>query len=231
MFGQLVSESTLPVRKRRRPALSCVECRRRKIKCDRNDPCNHCKSSKNTVCVYKDAHPAVGRHSSATPSVTPVNQRIQNTPSEGYEFLSEDSSFITTPAVSHVSLSEKDRSSLPSPGGNSVDEDRQGFAERVKKTLPDAINYTGEDKSSMGLQAMGLDFSTFNDILVQDGNIGARIRTKFFNAKVLKSNEALRGSYSKTRFFGQSHWMNSFEQVINLQCLSRIELTPPSSTK
>ena len=32
-------------RRRRRPALSCLECRRRKIKCDRNEPCNHCVSS------------------------------------------------------------------------------------------------------------------------------------------------------------------------------------------
>ncbi|KAK2776999.1 C6 zinc finger domain-containing protein [Colletotrichum kahawae] len=39
-------------RRRRRPALSCLECRRRKIKCDRNDPCTHCVSSKNQ-CTYK----------------------------------------------------------------------------------------------------------------------------------------------------------------------------------
>lgn len=38
-------------RRRRRPALSCVECRRRKIKCDRDDPCGHCKTSR-IHCVY-----------------------------------------------------------------------------------------------------------------------------------------------------------------------------------
>lgn len=38
-------------RRRRRPALSCVECRRRKIKCDRNDPCGHCKATR-IQCVY-----------------------------------------------------------------------------------------------------------------------------------------------------------------------------------
>ncbi|KAJ2892212.1 hypothetical protein MKZ38_010131 [Zalerion maritima] len=30
------------IRRRRRPALSCLECRRRKTKCDRNEPCSHC---------------------------------------------------------------------------------------------------------------------------------------------------------------------------------------------
>ncbi|KAI0900221.1 fungal-specific transcription factor domain-containing protein [Annulohypoxylon nitens] len=39
-------------RRRRRPALSCLECRRRKIKCNRNEPCAHCVSSK-LQCTYK----------------------------------------------------------------------------------------------------------------------------------------------------------------------------------
>ncbi|KAL7621971.1 hypothetical protein AAE478_007472 [Parahypoxylon ruwenzoriense] len=39
-------------RRRRRPALSCLECRRRKIKCDRNDPCAHCVSAK-SQCAYR----------------------------------------------------------------------------------------------------------------------------------------------------------------------------------
>ncbi|GFF47084.1 6-hydroxynicotinate 3-monooxygenase [Aspergillus udagawae] len=43
-------------RRRRRPALSCVECRRRKVKCDRNSPCGQCRAHKSTVCTY-----AVGR--------------------------------------------------------------------------------------------------------------------------------------------------------------------------
>ncbi|KAI1386147.1 uncharacterized protein F4822DRAFT_306579 [Hypoxylon trugodes] len=39
-------------RRRRRPALSCLECRRRKIKCNRNEPCSHCVSAK-LKCVYR----------------------------------------------------------------------------------------------------------------------------------------------------------------------------------
>lgn len=38
-------------RRRRRPALSCLECRRRKIKCDRTDPCNHCRANK-SICQF-----------------------------------------------------------------------------------------------------------------------------------------------------------------------------------
>ena len=39
-------------RRRRRPALSCLECQRRKIKCDRNDPCARCITVR-TKCTYK----------------------------------------------------------------------------------------------------------------------------------------------------------------------------------
>ncbi|KAF6825589.1 hypothetical protein CPLU01_10167 [Colletotrichum plurivorum] len=41
-----------PIRRRRRPALSCLECRRRKIKCDRNEPCAHCVATRNR-CTYR----------------------------------------------------------------------------------------------------------------------------------------------------------------------------------
>ncbi|CAG8904591.1 unnamed protein product [Penicillium egyptiacum] len=39
-------------RRRRRPARSCIECRRRKIRCDRNDPCTRCVSA-HTQCTYR----------------------------------------------------------------------------------------------------------------------------------------------------------------------------------
>lgn len=45
------SQESQPHR-RRRPARSCIECRRRKIRCDRNDPCTRCVSV-HTRCTYK----------------------------------------------------------------------------------------------------------------------------------------------------------------------------------
>lgn len=38
-------------RRRRRPVTSCVECRRRKVRCDRRDPCNSCKVLR-VCCTY-----------------------------------------------------------------------------------------------------------------------------------------------------------------------------------
>ncbi|KAJ7572151.1 hypothetical protein C8J56DRAFT_876542 [Mycena floridula] len=46
-------ETPPPKKKRRRQALSCTECKRRKIKCDRNQPCAPCtRRSEASKCVW-----------------------------------------------------------------------------------------------------------------------------------------------------------------------------------
>lgn len=51
----------MDTQRRRRPALSCVECRRRKVKCDRSHPCKPC-TTHSITCSYK-----VYKNSSALP--------------------------------------------------------------------------------------------------------------------------------------------------------------------
>jgi hypothetical protein len=46
-----------PPKKRNRPTLSCVQCRARKIKCDRNTPCTSCDKTK-IKCTYDDSRRA-----------------------------------------------------------------------------------------------------------------------------------------------------------------------------
>ena len=43
-------------RKRRRPTHSCLECHRRKVRCDRNKPCGQCVSHKAPSCDYASDH-------------------------------------------------------------------------------------------------------------------------------------------------------------------------------
>ncbi|CZR54978.1 uncharacterized protein PAC_04863 [Phialocephala subalpina] len=68
--GAPPGEFSMPLRqprKRRRPALSCNECRRRKVKCDQKDPCTQCVKSKNAVCKYDpDATPKAREANSTT---------------------------------------------------------------------------------------------------------------------------------------------------------------------
>ncbi|KZF22464.1 hypothetical protein L228DRAFT_239426 [Xylona heveae TC161] len=44
-----------PVRKRQRPAYSCIECRRRKVRCNRTKPCGQCTAHNlESSCSYKE---------------------------------------------------------------------------------------------------------------------------------------------------------------------------------
>lgn len=240
MFGQLVNESTLPIRKRRRPALSCIECRRRKIKCDRNLPCNHCKQTKNSECLYKSLHSASPNRRSSPithvslaqkSSVEDSSQRATEVPLandspyqySSYQGLSTQASPIV-PGWSKSERSSNENDSSASTSATTFDDivddaaslHEQGLArsERKEQLLPDAMHATDEEmKGTRWQKALGICFSTFNDVIVEDGNNTAKIRTKFFNSDDLTPIQELRGSVSKTRFFGQSHWMNSFQQV------------------
>lgn len=221
MFGRLVDETNLPIRKRRRPALSCIECRRRKIKCDRNNPCNHCKQTKNAVCVYKDLHtiPA-GYPSSTGTSLAIVNQTYdQSTRSSlsesyqtdfSYQLPSRDLSPQTAPVL--VDYSEPESNANITALTTTHDEDNgpnnaQDLADQIKiisQPLPDGMKATEEEINGTRWQrALGISFSTFNDVIVEDGPHRGKLRTKFFN----QNDQTPLGSISKTRFFGHSHWM------------------------
>lgn len=44
--------STPPLKRRRRPPLACFQCRRRKVKCDQERPCNNCTKAKILDCNF-----------------------------------------------------------------------------------------------------------------------------------------------------------------------------------
>jgi hypothetical protein len=70
MLPSSVSDEVQPnPRKRCRPARSCEECQRRKVKCDRSEPCSHCVLSKKQ-CHYghgsAQARPSVNGRAAAS---------------------------------------------------------------------------------------------------------------------------------------------------------------------
>ncbi|KAK3991059.1 fungal-specific transcription factor domain-containing protein [Cladorrhinum sp. PSN332] len=71
-----VNKHTEP-RRRNRPALSCIQCRTRKIRCDRNEPCASCLKSKIVNCTYEEARrpkPRLWRLSPAPTSAAATHQ-------------------------------------------------------------------------------------------------------------------------------------------------------------
>ena len=52
LYSEYSAAIAAPPKRRRRPALSCIQCRRRKVKCDQKNPCNQCQRSEGVICTF-----------------------------------------------------------------------------------------------------------------------------------------------------------------------------------
>lgn len=106
-------------RRRRRPAFSCLECRRRKIKCDRKDPCSHCVSVAIQCAhkVFRDApetSPVQSRTQGRTAVSSPVDtpsSRAQSRQSRTRRIVNEKGRVTSRPLVARADISQ----STPAP--------------------------------------------------------------------------------------------------------------------
>lgn len=88
-----------PPRKRRRPALSCVQCRRRKVKCDRKMPCSQCTQYNNTVCEYEDPEVHARTRGSTTHTIQNNSSTLPLNQSHDVPVLRESILFNTTRTI------------------------------------------------------------------------------------------------------------------------------------
>lgn len=174
-----------PQRRRRRPALACEKCRRRKIKCDRNTPCDQCIRSKSETCAYlpDDAPVPAGKkrrvgishttNTSTTPSTTSHESpsSTANIPAAGaFDALTDQ---FSIGGNSTTDPSKERASTVRAP----LDQLHQ-----LRHKLPDPANTESAEPATVSSPI-------HNDAL------------------------PMKGVFEKTRLFGQSHWMNSIEQV------------------
>lgn len=118
-----------PCRRRRRPALSCLECRRRKIKCDRENPCGQCVSA-GTGCTFRTYRDGPGIPPSM--STSPSRQARQSTdPAIG---TNNGERVSITPAASWKAAEKDERSQAAPEHGNREDlPTLQDLLSRLKK--------------------------------------------------------------------------------------------------
>jgi hypothetical protein len=98
-------------RRRNRPALSCIQCRTRKIRCDRNEPCASCMKSKIVNCTYEEARrpkPRLWRLSPAPAAGPPhpehsPNSTDERAPAGGSAFTFRDMALPAPPPTSNPS--------------------------------------------------------------------------------------------------------------------------------
>lgn len=107
-----------PQRKRRRPTMACQRCRRRKIKCDRNTPCDQCILSKSDNCHYVPDR-RFGMDGMPNPPTTSST-------------MSRESPSTTNIPVASALIASTDELSIP---GSSSADSNKGHAPAVR-TLP-----------------------------------------------------------------------------------------------
>jgi hypothetical protein len=193
-----------PPRKRRRPALSCEQCRKRKIKCDRLYPCDHCIQSK-TICNYSSDNAVA--HALEVASTTETGITFPSRPKKNPSSItssSHQSSDTTSPKA--ITLSEGLISSHQSPNTDTDFDDstsREALLKRIQSLEQKLIRHEREGQDEENVH------NNFNNVknLFFGGISNTEILPDTFEGK------NLRGTVSKTRFFGQSHWMYSYGAV------------------
>ncbi|CAH0058582.1 unnamed protein product [Clonostachys solani] len=189
----LLSGEQQPQKRRRRPALACEQCRRRKIKCDRNIPCNNCTKSKIPACSYAPTHiPASRSKKKATQATSSDNSSSVRTilpaptiPSQE-ELHAEDLFDFTGYGQTGVS-----KSSDPSP--QNVPSSTAGSTSSIPRSNVEQLTHRVhhlEEKLAKVVTISNEEASPYS--------------SSQRDSESLPSN----GTVSKTRYFGRSHWMN-----------------------
>lgn len=195
----LQSEAAEPprvVQRRRRPPLSCTECRRRKLKCDRSLPCGQCARSKTAgSCVFVGPQPGAASTSSRRMS----------------------------PPVSHMRLPSDAEDQSRGNGGMFVFDSKmapKSSSSRVsKRSQPDELHELRHrlrvlESALAKPNALQTPETSVCDIYSEIGTsqpstegAGVDDRVRFL------PDSSFRGKKSKTRYFGRSHYTTTVSFV------------------
>lgn len=211
------SEKPPMKRTRRRPALSCMECRERKIKCDRNRPCDRCTKSGLPNCTYT-SNPRTGSRPilregdvdnslQYSPKTLPgaLSPAIAREVSQTYRQNTQElptpisTRYFDTPSETGIAIEHPVQSNSNSRNTEDVVQDVLHDTIDNISNLPNARKFTDvEDK-----------IRAFKRPIDRSSNHGMVITANF------AMTPGLRGVVSKSRLFGQSHWASNFLQVVS----------------
>ncbi|KAK1657008.1 fungal-specific transcription factor [Colletotrichum godetiae] len=241
-------------KKRRRPALACEQCRRRKVRCDRNLPCSTCVRSKHALCTYTSQTKPASRKSPKHGAednggalhtalrlpdpILPASSSLRARPP-----ISSSSSVEPIIPTSRPLSEASPRTHNPrtldghplfdatNPGEHSGPADF-GTWRPVRSTRPPAPVSVRADTASTPGSCPGSS-STVNSLVdrvkqleqqLSDLTVKYGAREEDVSQPTPGLREGLRysrGCVSKTRYFGQSHWMNAADMLYRLVNFAR----------
>ncbi len=189
-----------PPRKRRRPALSCTECRRRKVRCDQKIPCTQCTKSKHAECKFDpDATPKARESANPTTSKLLPNETFDSPMTRGTNSLNPQVaatlvSDIRYPTV-NVSNEVAQLNDYPAP-------EQQVFPLSASRSNPQ------EQQNVQELKDRVRQLETMVSCIINPDQGSAES-----NSDATNVFPRLKGSTHKARFFTMSHWMNTKKEV------------------
>jgi hypothetical protein len=217
-----MSGVAVPPRKRRRPALSCVECRRRKIKCDRRTPCNHCVQLKITTCTYPDTHTNIASRLNvprASPILVSVNNHQANpevprltSPVSSAQFSESDPLSQSLPSLVDASHSERrpwGSTPVYTPDNSTSEENVQKLVNRSRnleqvQSVQFPSTPSNKDTDEV-MSILDVNISSFGGVMLQVGGNCIVSRSKVLRQGNSTAIQVRKCNSDKTQFFGRSH--------------------------
>ena len=186
---------------------SCTLCRRRKIKCNRETPCNNCLRSKNTICEYaKSSSPPRPRprHGQSI-ELAPVSEAVGNTSSNSPDQFCN--STVETQLPSRSSTTLVANSTSPStPASQSTARDVELLKFKVKQ-LEERLSKVGKSSVKSAAPSPNWDYRTTTSHIAGTFHVHREPPSEGQAATMSRT------IIHKTRMFGQSHWMYGVAQV------------------
>lgn len=184
--------------KRRRHQLSCTECRRRKLKCDRSVPCDRCqKSGTAEICTY-----------------TTRDQSVAYEATDDFEEDKRDSA-AQDPRGGY----SPEPMEVISKGGLSSRSSRNRTLKRQISTMQ------GSHQRINTLENLLSERTNDPPLYHRDGHRPDCPPAKAGLRHIHPTEYCLHGVDNKTKFFGRSHWTSTFAQVrrpINIDSISNV---------
>ena len=196
-----------PVRRRNRPALSCIQCRSRKVKCSRSEPCSSCIKSKIVNCTYEEARRPKPKFWKLSPGASPSPGHIGGSGPHGpagseVQFMVDHAGRGESLQAGHQYSTSGTSSTVP-PSSRLVEASVAQPASRHR--LYELLGPAGPASSSSDTGALALRVRELEQKLAD--------ALKQRESGTEPPSQPVPATLSKTRYFGASHWMNRTRMV------------------
>jgi hypothetical protein len=187
---------------------SCTVCRRRKVRCNRETPCNNCIRSKTEICVYDNpvAQPVRQQSGQGAKLSRPIEPREPQSTAPAGQVSHFGGSSSVAPSNTPLSLANgsTQSSSFTSETSSLNVESLKARIRQLEEEL------SGSNQTSTNFRA-GLWDSSSNADTSNSSNKGAGLILE--NGLFGQAHFVSRSILHKSRLFGQSHWVHGFAPV------------------